>query len=127
MSGHSAIMGHSFDKIKDMISFASIVAGILAIPAAVFRIMRNKTYLVAILVLLMVWVAVYNARFTYQLSFSILHIKDRIKQGEWSAIFCCLNSMKECSTLGPVLIVNDIKNFQTDQLHKFFAILGQIG
>ena len=114
-----------FDKIKDMISFASIVAGILAIPAAVFRIMRNKTYLVAILVLLMVWVAVYNARFTYQLSFSIFHMKDRIKQGEWSAIFCCLNSMKECSTLGPVLIVRDIKNFQTDQLHKFFAILAQ--
>ena len=33
--------------------------------------------------------------------------------------------MKQCTTLGPVFIVRDIKSFQTDQLHKFFAILGQ--
>ena len=84
-----------FDKIKDIITFASITPLILAtitplilaISEAIAAIVRNRIYLVAIVVLLLAWVAVYNSRFTYQLSFSIFHIKERI---EWSAIFCCL-------------------------------------
>ena len=77
-----------------MITFASIAAGTLAIPAAIAGIVRNRIYLVSILVLLIACVAVYDARFTYQMSCSKFHIKERIKQDEWSAIFCCLNSMK---------------------------------
>lgn len=84
---------------------------ILAIPAAIAAIVGKRIYLVGIVVLLLAWVAVSDSRFTYQMSFSIFHIKERIKQGEWSAIFFCLNSMKQCTTLGPVFIVRDIKTF----------------
>ena len=38
-------------------------------------------------------------------------------------MFCCLNSIKHCTSYWPILIVRDVKNLQPQRLHNFFSIL----
>ena len=58
-----------------------------------------------------------------QIKYFLLLIQTRASEGDWSTMFCCLNSIKHCTSNGPILIIRDVKNLQPQRLHNLFSIL----
>ena len=58
-----------------------------------------------------------------QIKYFLLLIQTRASEGDWSTMFCCLNSIKHCTSNGPILIIRDVKNLQPQRLHDLFSIL----
>ena len=56
----------------------------------------------------------------YWIYFSGFSIQHRIGDSDWSTAFCCLNAIGHC-TIKPILIIRDVKNFESHHLHRFFA------
>lgn len=58
-----------------------------------------------------------------QMKYFLSLIQTRASEGDWLTMFCCLNSIKHCTSYGPILIIRDVKNLQPHRLHIFFSIL----
>ena len=58
-----------------------------------------------------------------QMKYFLFLIQTRASEGDWSAMFCCLNSIKNCTSNGPILIIRDVQNLQPPRLHNLFSIL----
>ena len=58
-----------------------------------------------------------------QIKYFLLLIQTRASEGDWSTMFCYLNSIKHCTSNGPILIIRDVKNLQPQRLHNLFSIL----
>ena len=68
-------------------------------------------------------IAYYYPKLNYHVVFSVSLFKERISNGSWQTTFYVLNVMKTCTSLGPILIIRDVKNLGEQHLHKLFTTL----
>ena len=58
-----------------------------------------------------------------EMKYSLYLIQTRANEGDLSTMFCCLNTIKHCTSYWPILIIRDVKNLQPQRVHNFFSIL----
>ena len=121
----------SWNKFFDKLIATLTMGGLVAISIN-FIFTRCRWYFI-VLLLLAITVIVYSLveqnvvlRYMYRISFSALLIQQRISDGDWSTIFCCLNAIKGCDSMGPILFIRDVKNLQSGQLHELLEGLHKV-
>ena len=60
-----------------------------------------------------------------QMKYSLFLIQTRASEGDWSTMFCCLNTTY-CTSYWPILTIWDVKNLQPERQHDFFSFLESI-
>ena len=112
------------DKALSIISALSIAILISGINWCLnFLTIRHSLVLFLTSILLFWGIAYYYPKLNYHVVFSVSLFKERISNGSWQTTFYVLNVMKTCTSLGPILIIRDVKNLGEQHLHKLFTTL----
>ena len=113
--------GVVIDSIKAIITALGIGSVITAVTNTVEFIGWKWHLALLIMLLILVWGASeINSTVRYWIYFSGFSIQYRIGNSDWSTAFCCLNAIGHCN-IRPILIIRDVKNFESQHLHQFFA------
>jgi len=84
---------------------------------------RKRLSLILVLVFFCCFLLFYSFIPIHQIVYSVMLLREEIGQNDWLNMFCCLQTIKHCSPLGPILIIRDIKHFDSNTLTDLLSSL----